>query len=119
MVDRFGITLSTLCVLHCLAVPITLIILPVIIQAPVLSLLHESEWLHMVLLASIIVVSGPVLMLRQQKSRYVRYLAMTGAILLCTALFVNGAIAEQMITICGSAALITAHIANLRSRRRA
>lgn len=115
--DRFGIALSTLCLLHCLSVPIALAVLPVLAQAPVLGVLHDSEWIHAALLVPILLISGPVLFQGSRKDKYVGYLGVLGIGILCAALFIHIESIEQIITACGTVTLITAHIFNLRNRQ--
>lgn len=116
-IDRFGIALSSLCLLHCLSGPLALIILPVVIQAPIMGVLHESEWVHAALLVPIILVSGPVLIQGAKAKRYIGYLGFLGIASLCSALFIHEELAEQIVTAAGTLMLITAHIVNLRGRR--
>jgi hypothetical protein len=114
--DRFGIALSCLCLVHCLAVPITLALLPAVIQAPMLGILHKSEWLHAALLVPILLISGPVLLSGARQKSTIGYLAIAGIGALCAAVFIHEEMTEQIITICGAVLLVSAHIANLRYR---
>ena len=51
--DRLGIALSTLCLVHCLLLPVLLAVLPLVAISYVPEWLDESEWLHLALLVPV------------------------------------------------------------------
>ena len=56
--DKVGITVSTLCFLHCLLVPISIAVLPVVAVG-----LIQSEWIHIAFVA----LAVPVAMIAQSQ----------------------------------------------------
>lgn len=52
--DRAGIFLSGLCIVHCLALPLGLVLVPVFAE----EFLHSNDLTHAILLAFILAVSG-------------------------------------------------------------
>ena len=66
---RFGMGLSALCLVHCLALPWLLASLPVAVLAMLPEALRDNEWLHAALIAPVLLVSGPVL-LRGDQGRW-------------------------------------------------
>ena len=53
LMDRLGIALSTLCLVHCLLLPVLLAVLPLVAISYVPEWLDESEWLHLALLVPV------------------------------------------------------------------
>ncbi|MEO1046091.1 MAG: MerC domain-containing protein [Pseudomonadota bacterium] len=114
--DGFGIALSGLCLIHCLLLPITLVLLPALSLSPALGWLHDNEWLHVALLFPIFLVSGTTLLRGARLDRRIGYIGGAGIAALCIALFAPNEWAEQIITTFGTVMLIVAHILNIRRR---
>ena len=117
LLDRTAIALSGLCVLHCLAMPLVLLLLPFLGQ------LTEGHF-HLQMLVVVVPVSTIALSLGYRKHRRLAVLvAGAGGLLL---LFVGGTwmhneigiIADRATTITGSLLLASAHFYNSRFSRR-
>jgi hypothetical protein len=118
--DRIGISLSGLCVLHCLSLPVVLALLP-------MWTLGESfhSWLHPVF-AIILVPTTFVAAVggfRRHGNWQVVWFLATGLTVIVVAGFLGhdrpGAQLETIVTVAGSALLITGHVLNWRSGARA
>ncbi|MEM1133983.1 MAG: MerC domain-containing protein [Pseudomonadota bacterium] len=114
--DGFGITLSALCLIHCLVLPIALALLPILGHSSTLGWFSENEWFHVAILIPILLVSGPVFFRAAQHDARIGYIGGAGIALLCIALLMPNEWLEQTITTLGSIMLITAHIFNIRIR---
>ena len=110
---RFGMGLSVLCLVHCLALPWLLASLPVVLLASLPDGLRDNEWLHIALIVPVLLVSGPML-LRGAPGRWQTGLVLAGFAALSGGLFVEGEVAEQALTVTGAALLLAAHAARLR-----
>lgn len=110
---RLGISLSALCLLHCLALPWLLASLPVVILAALPEALRDEEWLHATLIIPVLFVSGPVL-LRGKPGHWQSGLVLAAFAALIGALFTASEVAEQTLTVTGAALLLAAHRARLR-----
>lgn len=110
--QHFGMGLSVLCLVHCLALPWLLASLPVVLLAS-LPNLHDHEWLHIALIVPVLLVSGPVL-LRGAPSRWKTGLVLAAFAALIGGLFWEGEVAERALTITGAALLLAAHAVRLR-----
>lgn len=110
---RFGMGLSVLCLVHCLALPWLLASLPLVLLAALPEGLRDNEWLHIALLVPVLLVSGPVLM-RGASGRWQTGLVLAAFAALIGGLFVEGEVAEQALTVAGAALLLAAHVARLR-----
>lgn len=115
--DKLGIATSAVCLIHCLALPVLLPLLPM------LALMKHTD-VHGALLVPIVGLSGLGVLpgyLRHRARRVVLF-ALAG-IALCAAavgvevLFDWHAL-DAPLTVCGGLMLISAHIANLRLTRR-
>ena len=112
--DRMGVTASAICMIHCLALPIFLALLPLTSLAGVLH-----AWAHPVLLIFII-PSVVFSMYSNRKSRKGNALLFLG---LCFLLFAwnfhreSGGLTETMITSAGSLSLIWGHGINYISHK--
>lgn len=110
---RFGMGLSALCLVHCLALPWLLASLPVVILAALPEMLRENAWLHAALILPVLLVSGPVL-LRASPGRWQTGLVLAAFAALIGGLFVGNEAGEQALTVIGAALLLAAHGARLR-----
>lgn len=114
--DGVGITLSALCLAHCLLLPVALALLPVLSFSPALQSLHDKEWLHLALLLPILVISGPALWRGTKYNPLIGYTGAAGIAALCLALAAPSEWMEQAVTAAGTMLLIAAHILNIRGR---
>jgi len=111
--DTAAVVLSGVCMLHCLALPIALTILPIVN----VSLLDESTF-HLIMMAVILPISIIALSIgcRQHKDKLTLVLGSTGlALLTITALFGHdllGLAGERIVTSIGGLILAAAHIQN-------
>jgi nitrate/nitrite transporter NarK len=110
---RFGMGLSALCLIHCLALPWLLASLPLVVLANLPAGLHENEWFHLALIAPVVLVSGPVL-LRGQPGAGQRLLVLAAFAGLIGGLFAASEVAERALTVAGSLLLLAAHWHRLR-----
>ena len=116
--DTAAVVLSGVCVLHCLALPIALTILPIVN----VSLLDESTF-HLIMMAVILPISIIALSIgcRQHKDKLTLVLGSAGLMLLTiTALFGHdllGLSGERIVTSIGGLILAAAHIQNYRCCR--
>ncbi|WP_104942954.1 MerC domain-containing protein [Porphyrobacter sp. HT-58-2] len=110
---RFGMGLSVLCLVHCLALPWLLASLPAVALAALPETLRDNEWLHAALIAPVLLVSGPVL-LRARPGLLRTALVLTAFAALTGALFLESELGEQTLTVAGAALLMAAHWERLR-----
>ncbi len=116
--DTLGVSLSALCIVHCVVLPLLLIMGP--------TLLHE--WLphedrtHVILLAFILGIAGLAFVSGYRvhgKKRPVIWMAVGITIITYASFFAHdqlGHFSEPIIAIVGSLALIRAHILNHRCK---
>ncbi len=105
--DMFAVGLSTLCVLHCVALPVLVALMPVVGQAA------ENELVHRVLVLLAVPVSLRVIWKTRpvNDNRLFVGAALLGLALLLLAAFVEGVSRfEEPITIAGAVLLGSAHI---------
>lgn len=108
-------SLSALCLVHCLAVPWLLASLPVVMLAALPEGVRESEWLHAALILPVLLVSGPVL-LRASQGRWQIGIVLAAFAALIGGLFIGSEFGEQALTVTGAALLLAAHGMRLRNR---
>ena len=110
LADLIGVMLSAACVLHCLALPI------VIVMLPSLGVFFEAHWVHQVLIG----IAAPVSLWAVVRSRlWMQYQVgvpmLAGLLLLALAAFYKPAEAlEAPISIVGAALLAFGHYRNTR-----
>ena len=114
--DRAAIALSGLCVLHCLAMPLLLMLLPFTGQL-------TADHFHMQMLALVVPASGIALGLgfRRHRNAGIVFAGFAGLLLL----FVGatwahndiGIVADRVMTVTGSSVLAVAHFYNSRLSR--
>ncbi|MFM7403418.1 MAG: MerC domain-containing protein [Erythrobacter sp.] len=114
---RLGIGLSLLCLVHCLALPLLVASLPLVALDALPEALRENEWFHAALIVPVVLVSGPVL-LRGHPGGLRTGLVLAGFAALIGALFVDSEAGEKIMTVCGAALLMSAHVARLRAVHR-
>ncbi|MDV2450812.1 MerC domain-containing protein [Xanthomonas hortorum] len=117
VLDRSAIALSSLCLLHCLALPLLAAALPL------LGAWSRAEWVHVVFATAAVPLSGYALWSSHRRHALpapVWALAAFGlAGLVLGASGVAGGTLETPITVTGSLLLASTHLVNLRLRRRA
>lgn len=116
MMDRLGIALSTLCLVHCLLLPVLLAVLPLVAISYVPEWFNESEWLHLALLVPVALVSGPVLARAARRVRWIGPVVVLAFAALVAALFVPEQWQEISLTTIGAILLLLSHAANLKLR---
>jgi len=116
--DTAAVFLSGVCMLHCLALPIALTILPIVN----VTLVDETTF-HLLMVAVILPVSVIALSIgcRQHKDRLTLILGSVGLVILTlTAIFGHnllGLTGERIVTSIGGLILAAAHIQNYRCCR--
>ncbi len=116
--DGIAALLSSLCLWHCLVLPLALGVVPVLL--PVASLMHGPAWLHWLLIVVAAPASGWALWRGLQGHRDFRPVAMA---VLGFALMVAGAmahrhgVAEQFLTVAGGLVVAAAHWRNWQMLR--
>lgn len=110
---RFGMGLSVLCLLHCLALPWLLVSLPAALLAALPQGLRENAWVHVALIAPVLLVSGPVL-LRGRPGAARSLLVIAAFAALIGGIFVASEAGEQALTVAGAMLLLAAHWSRLR-----
>ena len=107
--DRAAVGLSVLCILHCLALPILAIALPIA------AVVAEAEWVHWAFAVMAVAASGSVA-LWGHGARTPGFLvpAGLGAVLVIAALFAEGlGVDETLPTVIGGALIAFAHLRRL------
>ena len=112
--DASAVGLSSLCLLHCLILPVLTAVLPVA------GILAETEWIHKMLLFLVLPLSGLVINRSLQTGPSIPFIA--GAVLGITLLF--GAafieplhVVETQLTVAGATLLAAAHGYRFASHR--
>ena len=113
--DKAAVVLSIACAVHCLLLPVALIVLPAIATLPL-----GDESFHQMLLMGVIPVSMMAMLLgcRQHRNAWVAGTCLLGlGILLFAALFghdLAGEAGEKILTVLGSAVVVFGHVQNYR-----
>lgn len=113
--DKFAVTASALCLVHCLLVPAALTVIPALGATWV-----ADERLHLWLLALVLPSSGLALSLgcRQHRSHAVAGTGLAGLVLLTAAALAAGPLwggaAERALTVVAATLLAAAHVGNFR-----
>lgn len=117
LLHRLGFGLSALCLVHCLALPWLLAVLPLVLAMAFPDALQDTGWLHAALIAPVVLVSGPALLRGHPSPRRIA-LVLTAFAALVGGLLVDTAFGEQVLTVMGAALLLAAHGAKLRGAHR-
>lgn len=116
VIDQSAITVSTLCLIHCLVLPI------IVTSLPVLGVLAEAEWLHR-LFVLIAIPLSLIAFLPPLKTGYkhaMRIFAFCGVSLLAASAFVERLHDyETQLTVIGALMLGAAHLCRIIYRRHA
>jgi peptidoglycan/LPS O-acetylase OafA/YrhL len=113
--DKFAIGLSLICAIHCLALPILLIILPSMI-----ALQLDNEIFHTLIIITVLPVSIFALTLgyKQHKRNWLLILGFTGLLLLVIAVILGeettGEFGEKLLTVLGASLVAAGHLWNFR-----
>ena len=116
--DRVAIGLSAVCILHCLALPLVLVLFP---SLALVSL--DDELFHHLMLFAVLPVSVVTLILgyRHHNEKSVFLIGLLGLAVLTGIAFVDhdhfGHWGETVFTVTGSLILAYAHLRNARMRR--
>ena len=120
VLDRSAIGLSFLCVLHCLAVPLTLILMPSLAALPI-----ADERVHLLLVLLVVPTSTVALTLgcRQHGLKHILAWGLTGIVILVLAAGFGeeflGEYGEKILTVVGSVLVAVGHILNFKCCRTA
>ena len=118
VLDRFSIGFSTLCLLHCLAVPVLVSVVPVFATFAL-----ADERFHLALVALVVPMSVIALCLgcRLHKSRRILICGFAGVFVLVVAAILGGQhlgeIGETVLTVLGASVVALAHWFNFRACR--
>ena len=118
VLDRFSIGFSTLCLLHCLAVPVLVSVVPVFATFAL-----ADERFHLALVALVVPTSVIALCLgcRLHKSRRILIYGFAGVFVLVVAAILGGQhlgeIGETVLTVLGASVVALAHWFNFRACR--
>lgn len=115
LIDVSAASFSTLCLIHCLAIPILSAMLPVSVTW------FESEWVHRMAIMATLPISGYAVIssLVAREGLAFSITAMTGLILLVCAAFVEPLHdVETPLTVAGAVILALSHITRWSRRRR-
>lgn len=115
--DAAGAALSSLCLVHCLALPLLALAVPALAGA--LAHGHEHDHLlHLLLVALALPVSALAFLrgLRLHGRRVPVALALPGFLLMVAGALAHG-VAVQMLTVSGGLMVAAAHLLNWRARR--
>jgi len=116
--DKLAIGFSSICIVHCLAVPLIAIIVPAISPA---SLSHLS--FHLWILAAVLPTSLYALILgyKQHRKPHIVILGSIGILILCFATYYADhsltELEERILTIFGSLTVALAHLQNFKCCR--
>lgn len=113
--DGMAIGASTLCLVHCLAIPVLLILVPALS-----GFFAFPEEFHLWVLVVAIVTSGMAVYLGYQRHHHVLpgVMAVLGLVTLAAAEAYHGTPVETWLAVTGSLVLAVAHLVNLRLVRR-
>ena len=121
LLDRSAVGLSFLCVLHCLAMPLMLILAPSLVVLPFLG----DERIHLLLVFLVLPTSSIALSLgcRHHGLKHVLVWGFTGIGILMLAAFIGeealGELGETILTVIGSVLVAIGHILNFKCCRSA
>lgn len=114
--DRFAIAVSGLCVIHCLAFPVLLVLLPSLSSLG-LGEEHFHQWLLYAIIPSSIIALG--LGCKKHKRYNILATGLLGLAIICFAGFFGhdlvGETGEKALTVLGSVIIIWGHVQNHRA----
>ncbi len=115
--DKWGIVLSTACIIHCFAV----VILPLML--PAVEMFVHSPWVHRIF-AALVITTTPLAFIPGYRShglKHVLALAVVGLVMILSGVFIDGHVSEWLshaTSIVGSLLLVSAHVFNIRYSRK-
>jgi hypothetical protein len=109
--DRMAITLSIACAIHCLAMPLLLLLLPSFV---VLQLNNEAYHTAMVLIVLPTSVFALFMGCKQHKRYRLLFIGFVGLIFLVLAISLGNEFWEKVLTLMGSAVIAGGHYWNYR-----
>lgn len=115
-IDQSAITVSTLCLIHCLVLPV------IVTGLPVIGVVAEAEWLHrlFVLMATPLALIAFLPPLDTRYRYLMRMMALCGVTLLAAGAFVEGLHDyEVALTVVGALMVGAAHLCRILHRRHA
>ena len=118
--DQFAIAASTVCLIHCLALPILLILIPSITA---LSTQYFGESFHILMVICVLPISLIALIkgCKQHRHYQVLYFGILGLIILCLAPVLGHGLHNEMLektlTTIGALQMVFIHLWNLRLNR--
>ena len=119
VLDKFAVSTSAICAIHCLCLPLMLAVFPALSTS-----IFGQEQFHVLLLWLVIPMSLVSLSLgcKRHKSRFVAFFGLTGLlVLLLTAMLGHdllGEIGERVATLIGASAIAAGHLQNYRLCRK-
>lgn len=113
--DSLAVGASTACLIHCLALPLLIALLPALA-----GVLDVGEGFHRALFGLAVPVSSIALLVGHKRHGQITPAAggLTGLALLASGLLAGQAAAETALTVSGSLLLASAHLMNWRLRAR-
>ena len=115
LTDRFSISLSLLCVIHCLVLPFMLVLLP-----SLTALQLENEVFHTWMVVAVLPTSIYALTMGCRKHKRYRLLVLgiTGLMLLTLTVIlgheITGELGEKILTVLGASLVAAGHLGNFR-----
>ena len=115
LTDKFAIGLSMLCTIHCLVLPLLLVLLP-----SLGSLQLQNEAFHLWMIAAVIPISIYALTMRCKKHQRYRLLlwGISGLVLMILAVSLGheivGESGEKILTLLGATFVVIAHFGNFK-----
>lgn len=115
VLDVLAISISGLCVIHCLMMPLVLVLLPILSGS-----LFAGEEFHQFLIWVILPTSSAAFLLgcRRHKDTYVLMFGITGMLVLLIGAFwghdLVGEWGERLLTVAGGLLLASGHVRNFR-----
>lgn len=114
--DKLGIAASFACLVHCLAMPVLIPLLPMLLVVPHTDI-HSLLLVPVILLTGLGIVPGYL----HHRARWVLFTALAGVALCSIAILAEALFhvhdLDMPLTVSGGVLLISAHIGNLRLRR--
>jgi hypothetical protein len=109
--DRCGVTLSCICLVHCVALPLVIALLPAIATAS-----PRDGWVHPVMIGFALPISGLALYRGYRTHRQLTPLlsGCAGLVLLGVGIMGQGMILEPIATVGGGLLIAAAHLTNWR-----
>lgn len=111
--DRWAIGLSALCLVHCLAIPATLLVLPLFAH----ELISHQSWVHWLLLVLALPLSAFALLRGYRRHRYLPVVIAGGigiSIMFVGVAHIAGVELELPLSMAGALCLVYAHVQNMR-----